>query len=115
MIVCDEWSEAQVKAFRLLVNRSVTWADWDEELVALELEELKGMDFALDLTGFDPVEIDSFLLDESNEPSMPCQPFPIRQSRGAATCGDAAIIACCVEMRPMPLAWPACWASANRD
>jgi len=33
VILCDEWSEAQVKAFRLLVNRSVTWADWDEELL----------------------------------------------------------------------------------
>src|SRR5579862_5757276 len=33
-IVCDDWSDAQVKAFRLLVNRSVTWAEWDEELVA---------------------------------------------------------------------------------
>jgi ParB-like chromosome segregation protein Spo0J len=30
VILCDEWSEAQVKAFRLLVNRSATWADWDE-------------------------------------------------------------------------------------
>ena len=26
VILCDEWSEAQVKAFRLLVNRSATWA-----------------------------------------------------------------------------------------
>jgi len=30
VILCDEWSEAQVRAFRLLVNRSATWADWDE-------------------------------------------------------------------------------------
>ena len=28
VILCDDWSDAQVKAFRLLVNRSVTWADW---------------------------------------------------------------------------------------
>jgi hypothetical protein len=26
VILCDEWSEAQVKAFRLMVNRSVGWA-----------------------------------------------------------------------------------------
>ena len=37
VMLCDEWTEAQVKAFRLMVNRSVTWADWDEEMVALEL------------------------------------------------------------------------------
>src|ERR1700730_2880889 len=27
VILCDEWSEAQVRAFRLLVNRSVSWAE----------------------------------------------------------------------------------------
>jgi hypothetical protein len=36
VILCDEWTEAQVKAFRLLVNRSVTWVAWDDELLAHE-------------------------------------------------------------------------------
>src|SRR6266567_3875252 len=61
VILCDEWTDAQVKAFRLMVNRSVNWADWDIELVALEIQELRGLDFDLNLTGFDPVEIDEFL------------------------------------------------------
>ncbi len=26
---CDEWTDSQVKAFRLAVNRSTTWAEWD--------------------------------------------------------------------------------------
>ena len=34
VILCDEWTPAQVKAFRLMVNRSATWAEWDEELLA---------------------------------------------------------------------------------
>ena len=54
VILCDEWTPAQVKAFRLLVNRSVTWAGWDEELLALELQEIKESHFDLSLTGFDP-------------------------------------------------------------
>src|SRR5579863_6105210 len=45
VILCDEWTPAQVKAFRLMVNRSVTWAEWDEDLVSLELLDLKGLDF----------------------------------------------------------------------
>src|ERR1700730_5311907 len=61
VILCDEWSEAQVKAFRLMVNRSVSWAEWDLELVTLEMEELKTLDFDLCLTGFDAREIDGFL------------------------------------------------------
>jgi hypothetical protein len=67
VILCDEWSEAQVKAFRLLVNRSVNWASWDDELVALEIAELKTLDFDLDLTGFDSPEIDRFLFGNAND------------------------------------------------
>lgn len=47
VILCDEWSPAQVKAFRLIVNRSVSWASWDDELLALELQELNEADFDL--------------------------------------------------------------------
>ncbi len=62
VILCDDWSDAQVKAFRLLVNRSVTWADWDMELLSLELTDLKGLQFDMELTGFDGREIDRMLL-----------------------------------------------------
>jgi DNA modification methylase len=61
VVFCDDWSEAQVKAFRILANRSATWATWDEELVALELADLDALDFDLSLTGFDPFEINEFL------------------------------------------------------
>jgi ParB-like chromosome segregation protein Spo0J len=61
VILCDEWTDAKVKAFRLLVNRSVTWADWDKELLTLELRELQELDFDLKLTGFDVPEIDEML------------------------------------------------------
>src|SRR5271156_3568640 len=47
VILCDEWTPAQVKAFRLLVNRSATWADWDEELLAIELMDLQTSDYDL--------------------------------------------------------------------
>ncbi len=67
VILCDEWSAAQVKAFRLMVNRSVTWAQWDDELLALELQELNEADFDLSLTGFDPKEIDDLLLDPGDD------------------------------------------------
>ena len=39
IILCDEWSEAQVKAFRLMANQSATWAEWDFELVAQEIAD----------------------------------------------------------------------------
>jgi DNA modification methylase len=80
VLLCDEWSPAQVKAFRLMVNRSATWADWDTDLVKLELADLKAADFDLNLTGFDATEIDDFLLDnaegdpEETVPEPPVNP-----------------------------------------
>src|SRR5262245_61049833 len=61
VILCDEWSEAQVKAFRLMANRSVAWAQWDEQLLALEMADLKDFAYDLTLTGFDVDEIATLL------------------------------------------------------
>jgi hypothetical protein len=65
VILCDEWSVEQVKAFRLLVNRSASWADWDEELLAQEIADLRAANFDLALTGFDAEEIGKLLPDEA--------------------------------------------------
>ena len=62
VILCDDWTPAQVKAFRLLVNRSATWAQWDWKGVAAEFADLQILNFDLPLTGFDGAEIDKLLL-----------------------------------------------------
>src|SRR5690348_6334370 len=85
VILCDEWSSAQVKAFRLMVNRSVTWADWDEELVALELQDLSEADFDLSLTGFNPGEIDGLLALPDEELANAAPPLP---EHAASRVGD---------------------------
>jgi ParB-like chromosome segregation protein Spo0J len=80
VIPCDEWTEAQVKAFRIVVNRSATWAEWDEELLALELQELDAADFDHTLTGLDPKEIEDLLATADREqqadaaPPLPASP-----------------------------------------
>jgi DNA modification methylase len=61
--VADNLTPAQVKAYRLMDNRSHEEAEWDLELLGPELEELRGLDFDLELTGFDDREIDDFLSD----------------------------------------------------
>jgi len=67
VILCDEWTDAQVQAFRLMVNRSASWAEWDPEAVAKELFELKTIDFDLKLTGFEPKELDRYLFRDQEE------------------------------------------------
>jgi DNA modification methylase len=67
VIRCDEWTPTQVKAFRLLVNRSADWANWDDELLTLELLDLKEADIDLAITGFDPAELDDLLFRPESE------------------------------------------------
>ena len=75
VVPCDGWTDAQVKAFRLMVNRSVNWAEWDLEALALEFGQLKALDFDLSLTGFDPREIDAFTLTpDAAEDELPLIP-----------------------------------------
>ena len=52
VLLADDLTPSQIKAFRLLANRSATWADWDDELLGLELAELQEAGFNLELTGF---------------------------------------------------------------
>jgi DNA modification methylase len=96
VILCDEWTDAQVKAFRLMVNRSVTWADWDDELLALELQELNELDFDLSLTGFDPKQIDDLLLapddDDQANAAPPLPDNPVSRLGDLWLCGKHRVL-----------------------
>src|SRR5436309_11859824 len=72
VIVCEDWTSEQVRAFRLLVNRSASWAEWDWTAVAEELNALSGQNYDLKLTGFDSREITDLLRAREN----PDVPFP---------------------------------------
>jgi DNA modification methylase len=67
VVIADDLTDAQIKAFRLIANQSANWADWDEELLKLELEDLKDLNFDLDLTGFDLSEVEKLLRNDEIE------------------------------------------------
>ena len=50
-------TEGQVKAYRLMDNRSHEEAEWDVDLVAAELCDLQAFAIDLSLTGFDAAEL----------------------------------------------------------
>ena len=91
VILCDEWTLTQVKAFRLLVNRSAVWADWDKELLAVEFQELSEAYSDLSLTGFDPREIDDLLLlpneDQRENAAPPLPSNPVSRPGDLWLCG----------------------------
>lgn len=60
-IFVEHLSEAQKRAFIIADNRIAMNAGWDDEMLSVELSDLQGADFDLDLLGFDVVELDKLL------------------------------------------------------
>jgi DNA modification methylase len=94
VILCDEWTPAQVKAFRLMVNRSVAWAEWDDELLKQELEDLQTLNMDLALTGFDSREIEDLLLTNIQvEDAVPPLPdHPVSRAGDLWLCGSHRVL-----------------------
>ncbi|KAF5269416.1 hypothetical protein FQR65_LT14972 [Abscondita terminalis] len=63
VVLSDNLSEAQTKAFRLLANQSANWAKWDDDLLKLEIQELEDLQFDLKMTGFELEKVQRFLDD----------------------------------------------------
>ena len=61
VLLADDLTDTQIKAFRISVNRMADLAEWDQELLALELEDLRLEDYDLDLTGFDAEALDALM------------------------------------------------------
>jgi DNA modification methylase len=59
--VAEGLTEGQVKAYRLMDNRSHEEADWDFELIAAELSDLQALAVDFSLTGFDTAELKDIL------------------------------------------------------
>jgi hypothetical protein len=56
-------TEAQKRAYVIADNRMALDAGWDADMLKIELGELKGLNFDLALTGFDPGEVRDLLSD----------------------------------------------------
>lgn len=59
--VASGLTESQKKAYRIADNRLNELAEWDDDLLALELEDLRMDDFDLGTMGFDDGEVDGLL------------------------------------------------------
>ena len=107
VVLADELSETQIKAFRLLANQSANWAEWDELLLSAELNDLLAEDYDLSLIGFDDAELEELLAGEvdpetasrEGEDDVPEAPeTPISRSgdlwvlgKHRLLCGDATV------------------------
>lgn len=53
VVLCDDLSEADIKALRISINRMAELADWDSELLSSELEGLTEQGLTIGDLGFD--------------------------------------------------------------
>ena len=105
VMVAKGWSDAKKRAYVIADNKLALNAGWDNEMLALELGELQGMDFDLNLTGFSaeeiaaliPVEIGPGLTDEDEAPEAQPNPTTVLGDvwllgRHRIMCGDSTSI-----------------------
>jgi DNA modification methylase len=87
IMVADNLSDAQIKAYRLADNRIGEDSDWDNDLLKIEMGDLQGLDFDLAFTGFDAKEIEAFIenkLEETNDADA----TPILEEIAVSRLGD---------------------------
>ena len=83
VMVADGWTESQKRAYVIADNKLALNAGWDNELLSLELNDLKDVGFDIELTGFSldelaeltPIEIEEGLTDEDAVPEIPEEPI----------------------------------------
>lgn len=76
-IVADDLNKAQIKAYRLADNKVSEIAEWDEDLLWEELQELANMDVSMEVFGFETFDIEEEDVEAEEdfyEPELPAQP-----------------------------------------
>jgi len=71
VMVATGWTDAQKKAYVLADNQLALNAGWDMDLLKVEVQELDGLDFDLDLIGFDDKTLAGLLNDPTEGETDP--------------------------------------------
>ncbi len=87
VVVADGWSDAQKRAYVLADNKLAMNAGWDEELLALELCELKELGSDLELIGFSDDEL-AKLMPDGNDGLTDPDAIPEVQELAISVPGD---------------------------
>jgi DNA modification methylase len=82
VMIATGWSDTKKKAYVIADNKLALNAGWDAELLRLEIEELKELDFDIELLGFTDDELSEMkepevvegLTDEDAVPDVPDEP-----------------------------------------
>jgi DNA modification methylase len=90
--VATDLSSAQIKAYRIADNQTAQIADWDFELLPIELADLEGMDFDLKLLGFDQDELAKIMNPALKEGQCDPDDVPLPPDEAITQAGDLWIL-----------------------
>ena len=68
VIIAEDWTDAQKRAYVVADNKLALNAGWDLEMLRIELDELKALNFDVELTGFGEQELGALLKIPDFEP-----------------------------------------------
>tara|TARA_R110000868_G_scaffold410518_2_gene698945 strand:- start:5508 stop:6764 length:1257 start_codon:yes stop_codon:yes gene_type:complete len=80
-------TDAQKRALVIADNKLALNAGWDDDLLRLELDDLKGLDFDVSLIGFSDLELDAILADKTSGLTDP-DDAPDVQAEAVTQLGD---------------------------
>ncbi len=86
--VAKDMTPEQVRKYRLMDNRCHEETDWDLEVLTLEIKELEALDLDLKFTGFEPREIDEFLVNPDPAADEAANQVPPVPTKPASRLGD---------------------------
>ncbi|MDT2614363.1 DNA modification methylase [Enterococcus dongliensis] len=96
VIVADDLTPEQVKAFRLADNKVGELAEWDDDLLAIELEGLADLDFDMEQFGFEELDFDeeNEIVEDEFDEELPEEPKAklgdiYKLGRHHLMCGDS--------------------------
>lgn len=84
-IVADDLTPEQVRAYRLVDNKTAEFSTWDEELLNIELADIQIPDFDMADYGFDMAEIDRLF--EGQGMAGDVAPAPVTEAKGESNGG----------------------------
>jgi DNA modification methylase len=85
-------TQAQIRTYRLADNRSGQEADWDMDLLRIELEDLQAEDFDLDLTAFSEDELERLLAEAITDGLTDPEDVPDQPDEPESVVGDLWIL-----------------------
>jgi DNA modification methylase len=97
VMVARGWSEAQKQAYVIADNKLALNAGWNEDLLRIELGELRGLGTDLGLTGFGEIELEALFAgandsgpDPDEAPEIPVN--PVSRPGDLWTCGEHRVL-----------------------